>query len=417
MDVPRESAKRNRIIRRILFFLLTLAVLVGVTAALSRLEPASPTVEKATVWIDTVKRGDMNREVRGPGNLVPVDIRWIAPDTTGRVEKILVRPGTAVTQDTVIMELSNPELELSLEDAELQVKAAESQLASKKVELENQLLNLESSAAQVEANLAEARLRAKADAEMAKDGLISELQLQVSQVRADELAKLKAIEERRVNVQKQLSKTQLEVSQAQVEQARAAYALKAKQVEWLKVKAGFDGVLEQLLVEEGHQVAPSTNLAKVSDPTRLKAVLRIDQNEAREVRIGLTARVDLRSTVLNGHVTRIDPVVQEGTVNVDVRLDDPLPEGARPDQTLDGNILIEKLENIVYVGRSAFSKPQMTVSLFKLSSDGLGAERIRVRLGRSSVHLIEILDGLHEGDRVILTDMSDWDKFDKVRLR
>lgn len=417
MDVPRESAKKKRVIRRIIVVVFLAAIIWGVTVALSRLEPAAPTVDKATVWIDTVKRGDMNREVRGPGSLVPVDIRWIAPDTTGRVEKILVRPGTAVAKDTVIMELSNPELELGLEDAALQVKAAESQLASKKVELENQLLNLESAAAQVEANLAEARLRAKADAEMAKDGLISELQLQVSQVRADELAKLKTIEERRVSVQKNLSKTQLEVAQAQVEQAKAAYALKAKQVDWLKVKAGFDGVLEQLLVEEGHQVAPATNLAKVSDPTRLKAVLRVDQNQAREVRMNLTAKIDLRSAVLNGHVTRIDPVVQEGTVNVDVQLDDPLPDGARPDQTLDGNILIEKLENILYVGRPVFGQPNATVSLFKLKSDGLEAERVRVQMGRSSVNTIEILDGLKEGDRVVLTDMSDWDKFDKVRLR
>lgn len=417
MDIPRESVKRKRIIRRIVFIAVTLAVLGGVTAALSRLEPAAPTVEKATVWLDTVKRGNMNREVRGPGSLVPVDIRWIAPDTAGRVEKILIRPGTSVTKETVIMELSNAELELSLEDAELQVKSAESLLAAKKVELENQLLNLESSAAQVEANLAEARLKAKADAEMAKDGLISELQLQVSQVRAEELAKLKTIEERRVNVQKQLSQTQLEVAQAQVKQAKAALALKAKQVDWLKVKAGFNGVLEQLLVEEGHQVAPSTNLAKVSDPSRLKAVLRIDQNQAREVKIGLTAKIDLRSIILNGHVTRIDPVVQEGTVNVDIQLDDVLPEGARPDQTLDGNILIEKLENILYVGRPVFAQPNAAVSLFKLKTDGQEAERVRVQMGRSSVNTIEILEGLKEGDRVVLTDMSDWDKFDKVRLR
>ncbi len=417
MDVPRESAKRKRIVRRIAVSVILVVILGGVTVALSKLEPAAPLVERATVWIDTVKRGDMIREVRGPGSLVPVDIRWIAPDTMGRVEKILIRPGTSVSTDTVIMELSNAELELSLEDAELQVKSAESQMAAKKVELENQLLNLESSAAQVEANLAEAKLKSQADAELAKDGLISDLQLQVSKVRADELAKLKTIEERRVNVQKQLSKTQLEVGQAQVEQAQAAYALKAKQVEWLKVKAGFNGVLEQLLVEEGHQVAPTTNLAKVSDPTKLKAVLRIDQNQAREVKYGLSAKIDLRSTVLNGIVTRIDPVVQEGTVNVDIELQDPLPMGARPDQTLDGNILIERLTGVLSVGRPVFGQPNATVSLFKLNKNDQEAERVRVQMGRSSVNTIEILEGLVEGDRVILTDMSDWDKFDRVRLR
>ncbi|MBN2327063.1 MAG: HlyD family efflux transporter periplasmic adaptor subunit [Candidatus Omnitrophica bacterium] len=417
MDVPRESAKRNRIIRRTVFGILTLVVVGGVTAALSRLEPAAPAIDRDMVWIDSVKRGDMLREVRGPGSLVPVDIRWIAPDTNGRVEKILVRPGTPVTKDTLIMELSNPELELSLEDAQLQLKSAESQLTSKKVELENQLLNLESAAAQVEANLAEAKLKAKADEELAKDGLISELQLQLSQVRAEELAKLKVIEEKRVKVQKQLSQTQLEVAAAQVDQAKAYLALKEKQVESLNVHAGFEGVLEQMLVEEGHQVTSVTNLAKVSDPTKLKAVLRIDQNLAREVKIGLTAKIDLRSSVLNGHVTRIDPAVQEGTVDVDVFLDDPLPDGARPDQTLDGNILIEQLSDVLHVGRPVFGQSNASIQLFKVSADGMTANRIRVQIGRVSVNTVEIVDGLLEGDRVVLTDMSEWDEFDKVRLR
>ncbi|MEW6234490.1 MAG: HlyD family efflux transporter periplasmic adaptor subunit [Candidatus Omnitrophota bacterium] len=417
MDIPRESSRRKRIIRRTLAVVLTLIVIGGVTAALSRLEPAAPTVERSTVWIDAVKRGDMLREVRGPGSLVPTDIRWVAPETNGRVENILVRPGTFVTKETVIIELSNPELQLDLDDAQLKLQSEESRLAAKEVELENQLLNLESSSAQMEANLAEAKLKAKADEELAQNGLISDLQLQVSKVRAEELAKLKIIEEKRITVQRRLSKKELEVSQALVEQASAYLALKERQVQSLQVKAGFGGVLEQMLVEEGHQVTPSTNLAKVSDPTKLKAVLRIEQNQAREVKIGLPAKIDLRSSILKGHVIRIDPSVQEGTVNVDVALDDSLPAGARPDQTLDGYIEIEKMTNILYVGRPVFAQTNAAISVFKLDPERPEAQRTRVQLGRNSVNTVEILEGLKEGDRIILSDMKEYDKEDRVRLR
>ncbi|RJP29922.1 MAG: HlyD family efflux transporter periplasmic adaptor subunit [Candidatus Omnitrophota bacterium] len=417
MDIQRESVKKKRIIRRIVYITISVVMITIITAALSQLEPAAPVVDRATIWIGTVERNDMVRAVRGPGSLVPVDIRWIAPQTAGRVERILIRPGTFVNKDSVIIELSNPELELEAEDAKLKVKAAELQLASRKVELENQLLDLESSTARVEADLAEAKLRAQSDAELAKDGLISHLQLKVSQVRADELEKLKKIEEKRETFLSELAKTQLEVLQAQVEQSRALSALKQQQVESLQVTAGFAGVLEQLLVEEGHQVSSTTNLAKVSDPTKLKAVLRIDQNQAREVLINQAAEIDLRSSILKGHVTRIDPSVQEGTVNVDVMLDDPLSQGARPDQTLDGTIEIEKLKNILFVGRPVFGQSNAVISLFKLTPDQQMAERVRVTLGRTSVNTIEVIEGLEVGDRIILSDMNEWDEADTIRLR
>ncbi len=417
MDIPRPSSKKRKLIKRIIYIVISLMVIGGITVALSDLEPASPTVDRAILWVEQVKRGDMIREVRGPGSLVPIDIRWVAPETAGRVEKILVRPGTSVTKDTIILELSNPELELALEEAKLRVKSAESQLAAKKVELENTLLNLESAAARVDADLVEARLKSKSDTQLAKDGLISDLQLQVSLVRVKELEKLKEIEKRRVNIQSQFSQTQLDVLQAQIEQAQASLGLKERQIQSLMVIAGFDGVLEQLLVEEGHQVSSITNLAKVSDPSLLKAVLRIDQNQAREVKIGLSSKIDIRSTVLNGKVSRIDPSVREGTVEVDIILDDPLPDGARPDQTLDGNIQIEKLTNILYVGRPVFAQPNVTLGIFKLNEDGANANRVRVKLGRSSVNTVEVLDGLDEGDKIILSDMSEWDEVDRINLR
>lgn len=417
MDIQRPSSKGKRWLKRGLIVTCTLAGAIGVTVALSRLEPASPVVEKGTVWMDTVKRGDMLREVSGPGSLVPVDIRWIAPSTAGRVERILVRPGTGVTRDTVILELSNEELELQAEDAQLKIQSAELQYEAKKVELDNVLLDLQTSAARVDADLAEAQLRARSDEELAKDGLISALQLQVSKVRSEELAKLKEIEKKRLDVQRQYAKTQLDVLQAQVRQATALYELRKKQVDLLRVRAGFEGVLEQMLVEEGQQVTTSTNLAKVSDPRRLKAVARIDQNQAREVQLGQKARIDLRSAILSSHVVRIDPAVQEGTVNVDLEIDDPLPPGARPDLRLDGYIEIEKLANILIIGRPAFGQPGAVLSLFKLSGNGQEATRTPVKLGRFSVNKVEVLEGLREGDRVILSDMNEYAKNDRVRLR
>ena len=417
MDIPRESNKKRTIVRRTIYIVFSIVVICGITAWLSQLEQAAPSVERATVYIDEVKRGDMLREVRGPGTLVPIDIRWISPSTSGRVEKIPILPGTSVTEETVIVELSNPQVELDAQSAKLNIKSAESKYAAMKVQLENDLLNLETAAARVDANFAEAELKAKSETELAKDGLISELQLKVSTVRGEELEKLKAIEKRRVKVQREYAKTQLEVLQAEIEQAKALHALKKEQVDSLQVRAGFNGVLEQRLVEVGQQVAPSVNLAKVSDPTHLKAVLQIDQNQVREVIAGQPVRIDIRSSVLKGHVERIDPAVQQGTVEVDVALDDPLPNGARPDQRLDGTIEIEKLTGVLYTGRPYFGQPNSVISLFRLNAERDEATRIQVRLGQNSVSTVEIIQGLEEGDRVILTDMSDWDDTDRIRLR
>ncbi len=417
MDIPRESNRKRIIIRRTLQIVFSIAVIGAISAWLSQLEEAAPTVQRALVWAEEVKRGDMLREVRGPGSLAPIDIRWISPSTSGRVEKLPILPGTPVTPDTIIAELSNPQVELDAESAKLQVKSAESRYAAMKVQLENDLLNLETAAARVEADYAEAELRAQSETELAKDGLISELQLKVSTVRVEELKKLKAIEQKRLKVQRELAKTQLDVLQSEIEQAKALSGLREELVGALKVRAGFNGILEQRLVEVGQQVSASDNLAKVSDPTKLKAVLQIDQNQVREVIKGQLVRIDLRSSVLKGHVERIDPAVLEGTVNVDVTIDDPLPQGARPDQRLDGTIEIERLTNVLYTGRPYFAQQDSVISLFKLTDDSSGAIRIPVKLGRLSVGSVEIVEGLKEGDRIILNDMSDWDDSDRINLR
>ncbi|MCB9784333.1 MAG: HlyD family efflux transporter periplasmic adaptor subunit [Candidatus Omnitrophica bacterium] len=417
VDIPKEPSRGKNFIIRLLIAVVVLTVVVAAGIAYNRLEPAAPTIEKSSVFIDTVVRGDMVRKVRGSGRLVPIDIRWVTPATNGRVERTLLEPGATVDPDTILLELSNPELELAVEEANLNFKSSESELEAKKVEFDKELLDLETSAARIEADLAEAKLRAESDKELAKDGLISELQLEVSTVRAEELAKLREIEERRVGIQKQYSDNLQRVLAAQVDQASALYNLKQHQLDALKVRAGFKGVLEQLMVEEGQQVDVTTDLAKISDPDRLKAVVRIDQNQVREVSIGLPVEIDLRNSVLKGRVSRIDPSVQEGTVNVDVTLEDPLPPGARSDQTLSGEIEIETIPDSLYVGRPVYGQPGATVSLFKLNSEGVEATRVSVELGRGSAKTIEVVNGLAEGDRIILSDMNEWDKVDRVRLR
>lgn len=417
MDVPRTVSKTKKYVWRAIWSILLIGGITATTVALNKLEPAAPTVDKGTVWTDKVVRGDMVRMVRGTGTLVPMEIRFITPATNGRVEKILIEPGTTVTKDTIVMELSSPELELALQESKLELKTAESQYTAMKVQIENEILDLQTAAAKVEADYEEAKLRSKSDEELAKEGLIAELQLKVSKVRAEELAKMKQIESQRVKVKRDHAKTQLEVLQAKIDQSKAAMALKEEQVKALVVTAGTNGVLEQRLAEKGHQVTTSSILAKVSDPSKLKAVLRIDQNQAREVLAGQLASIDIRSKVLKGKVTRIDPAVQAGSVLVDVTLDEELPPGARPDLSLFGVIEIEKLENILYVGRPVFGDPNGTTRLFRMAEDGITAIRIPVKFGRASVNTIEVVSGLNEGDRVILNDLPEWDKVDKIRVK
>jgi HlyD family secretion protein len=416
MDIPRESAKRQRQIRRIIYSVLGLLAIASVTYGLSRLKPAAPSVDKGTVWIDTVKRGPMLLEVRGLGTLVPEEILLIPANIDGRVARRLLLPGTPVRADTIIMELTNPEQEQAALDAEWQMKAAEAAYKSTKAQLESAILDQKAKAAQVQSDFIEAQLNADKDAELAKRGLGSELNAKVTHAKAQAMATSNEIEKQRLAVSAASVQAQLDEQQAKVEQLRALYQLKKAQLASLQVRAGAEGVLQELSVEVGQRVAAGTPLAKVVQPTRLKAQLKIPETQAKDVQIGQSASIDTRNGVVPGHVVRVDPSVVEGTVTVDVKLDGPLPKGARPDLSVEGTIEIENLADVVYVGRPAFGQPNSTVGIFKLDTDGKGANRVQVKLGRASVNFVEILSGLQPADNVVLSDMSAWDAFNRIRL-
>lgn len=417
MDIQRKSAARNRRIRRFLYLVVSLAAIVLITMGVSRLKPAAPTVERATVWLDTVKRGAMLRQVRGLGTLVPEAVRWIPAITEGRVERISVKPGAVVKADTVLLELSNPELQQATLDAETQFKTAQAESTSLRVRLESQHLDQEASVAKVQADYNQAKLRADTDEQLYKQGLISDLNTKLSKVSAEELANRYRIEQKRLAIDSESVQAQLAAQQAKVEQLQALFKLKRSQVDALRVRAGTEGVLQQLPVEVGQRVTPGATLAKVAEPKRLKAELKIAETQAKDIQIGQVASVDTRNGVIAGRVARIDPAVQNGTVTVDVALEEALPKGARPDLSVEGTIELERLDDVLYVGRPVQGQERSTVGLFKLLNDSQEAVRVPVKMGRSSVSTIEILEGLQVGDQVILSDMSQWDAVDRVRLR
>jgi multidrug resistance efflux pump len=416
LDIQRPDLVRKRRLRRIL---VTIAVLLGVGAlsfGLSRLEPASPEVERATLVIDTVARGELLVDRRGLGTLVPEEILFIPANDEGRVERRLVLPGTPVTPETILIELSNPRVEQELFDAESQVKGAEAEYSSLKVKLETDRLDQEATAAQVESEYQQAKAQYEADAELHKSGLIDTLTLRKSQVSAEQLAIRTRLERERLAIRDQTVTAQLASQQQKIEQARALSRLKKLQVDRLKVRAGAAGVMQQLEVQVGQFVTPGTVLARVSDPRRLKAELKIPETQARDIQFGQKAEIDTRNGFIPGTVTRIDPAVIEGTVTVDVRLDAEPPLGARPDLSVDGKIEIDRIASALKVGRPVYAQADRTISLFKLDSTGQFAGRIPVKVGKVSVNEIEILEGLREGDQVILSDMSAQDAFDRIRL-
>jgi HlyD family secretion protein len=418
MDIPRKSAARKKRIRLIIYVAFGLVAVPLITWGLSRLKPAAPGVDAGTVWRDTVKRGPMDLQVRGLGTLVPEENsqQAVPAIVQGRVVRRLVLPGTIVKADTVIMELSNPEAEQAALDAEWQVKEAEAQYNSLKAQLDSQLLDQKATAATVKSDYLQAKLKAEKDSEMAQAGIGPEITAQLSQANAEALTTRKQIETDRVAVLSNSIAAQLAAQKAKVEQLRALYDLKRQQLDSLKVRAGINGVLEELPVEVGQQVAPGTMLAKVADPTKLQAELKIAETQAKDLQPLQPAEVDTHNGVIPGHVIRIDPAVLNGTRTVDVKLDGPLPPGAVPDLSVDGTIEIEHLDNVLYVGRPAFGQPQSTVSLFKVVNGGRDAVRVQVKLGRTSVNTVEILQGLSVGDEVVLSDMSRWDSFDRIRL-
>jgi HlyD family secretion protein len=419
MDIQRPaSVAQAKKRRQIMIGVVAVLVIGVVSVALARLRPAAPTVERATVWVDTVKRGPMVRQVRGLGTLVPVDEarRWVPASTQGRVERIVLRPGVQVTPDTVVLELSDPNVQQALNDAEQQLRQAEANFNSLKATLDAENLNQRSQAAIVAADYQNACTEREINEAMAKEGLVSQQILKQSVVRCTSLDTRNKIENDRLAVTEASGRSRLASAQAQIDQARSTYNLRRSQVDQLRVRAGMSGVLEQVPVEVGQQVQPGTNLVRVADPTRLKAELRIAETQARDLAIGQIAAVDTRNGIIPGKVIRIDPAAQNGTVTVDVALEGELPRGARPDLSVDGTIELERLENVLFVGRPAFGQEQSTVGLFKLDATG-EATRAQVQLGRSSVNTIEVLSGLQEGDQVVLSDMSAWDQFERIRLR
>ena len=416
MDIARPHIAKQKRRRRILFASGGVLALIVITVALSHLKPAVPSVDRSTVWVDTVKRGPMVREVRGLGALVPEEIRWIPANTEGRVEKIVVRPGTQVKADTVILELSSPELEQAAHDAESKLKAAEAEFTTLQAKLQRDLLDQESTTARVHSELQQARMESETNEQLKKNGLVAELQYKTAQVKAAELANRDAIEQKRLNFARDSIEPQLASKQAEVDQVKAAAQLKLDQVEALHVKAGMNGVLQQMPVDVGQRVKIGDNLARVADPTKLKAEIKIAETQAKDIQIGEKATIDTRNGVITGHVTRVDPAVEQGTVKVDAQIDGELPRGARPDLTIDGTIELERLDDVIYVGRPAFGQENNTVSIFKLVSGSSEAVRMPVKLGRSSVNSIEIVNGLQPGDQVILSDTSAWDAHERIRL-
>ena len=418
MDIARPEFKRQKRRRQIVLAGVGVVVLVALMTGVSRLKPAAPSVERGTVWTDTVKRGDMLRQVRGLGTLVPSQeaVRQIPAETEATVVRIRMLPGSLVKADTILLEMSNPQAEQAALDAQLQLKAAQAEYQSLRVRLQSDLMTQKAGAATVKADYSQAKLQSETDKALYDLGVISSLTYKASKSRSDELTTRNDLEDQRLVINQKAIDSQLAEQQARVEQMRALAQLKEKQLDELRVRAGIDGVLVDLPLQVGQHVSPGTMLAKVVQPNHLMAELKVAETQARDVQIGEPASVDTHNGVISGTVMRVDPAVQNGTVTVDVKLIGELPKGARPDLSVDGTIDLERLNNVLYVGRPAFGQDDSTISLFKLDPDGKGAVRVPVKVGRSSVNSIQVLEGLKDGDTVILSDMSRWDNTDRIRL-
>ncbi len=418
MDIQRKrSVIHSRRFRVIVISSFGIAAVSLGALGLSRLKPAALGVERAALVIDSVKRGPMVREVRGPGNLIAEDVRIIAAATAGRVERVLVHPGTPVIAGTVLVQLSNPELEQSAVDAEYQLRAAEADYKNLKVRLESDRMTQRAGAATVHAEYEEAKLQTDTDEALAKEGLVPQLSLKLSRVKTEELANRNTIEEQRLDITSRSASAQLDSQQARNSQLQAVLKLKREQVQNMRVLAGTTGVLQQMQVEEGQQVAPGTNLARVVEPQHLKAELKIAETQVKDVRLGQSAEIDTRNGLIPGHVSRIDPAALQGTVTVDVALDGQLPQSARPDLNIDGTIELERLSDVIFMGHPASGQEHSTVGIFKLETGGNAAVRVQVKLGRTSVSAVEVIEGLQPGDQVILSDTSQWDAYSRIQLK
>ena len=416
MDVQRTDRLQQKKRKRTLLIGVGLAAVLLVSFGLAQLEPAAPTVEGGALYFSIVERGEMLRQVRGPGTLVPESLQWITAATQGRVERILVLPGTVVDAETVLLELSSPELEQQIVDAESELKAVEADYVMLRAQLESQVLTQESVLAQVVSEHSQAKLQLEANERLMTEGLLPEIDFKRSQLATDQLATLEQIERERLEKARRSTEAQLQAGSSRLEQQRALMNLRRQQFASLQVRAGMEGVLQEVRVEEGQRVTAGSTLAQVAQPDRLKAELRVPETQAKDLRVGLSVSIDTRNGIVPGRLSRVDPAVREGSVTVDVALEGELPQGARPDLRVDGTIEIERLEDVLYVGRPAYGQANQTVSLFLVNSEEDEAQRVQVRLGRSSVSTVEVVEGLQEGDRVILSDTSKWDDFDRIRI-
>ena len=418
MDIKRPGkSKLKRRIRNGVVIFVGLVAVGGITVGLTKLKPASPTLDRSTAVIDTVKRGQMLLQVRGNGTLVPQLTRWIPAPAEGRLERVLVEPGVEVSTGTVIFELSNPQMEQQAIDADFQMKAAEADQENLRVRLESENMTQQSSIATIKAEYSQANMQLETDEVLGKQGLVPLILLKVARVRVQDLANRLKVEQQRLAISSRATKAQMNAQQARIQQLRALASLKQSQVDALKVRAGTNGVLQEVSVQVGQQVTPGFNMGRVADPASLKAELRIAETQIKDVKLGQLVEVDTRNGIIQARVSRIDPAAREGTFTVDAELIGPLPASARPDLSVDGTIELERLDNVLHVGRPAFGQGHQTVGMFKLSPDGQEATRTQVALGRNSVSTIEIISGLREGDQVILSDTSAWDNYNQIRIR
>jgi HlyD family secretion protein len=414
VDIPRTPPKRGR--KQLMYGGIALVAIVLTTLGLRGLKPAAPRVDRASVWIDSVQRGPLVIEVRGPGTLVPERIRWISAVTAGRVDKRLAEAGEEVMPETVLLELTNPDVQLEALESERQLTAARADQVNLRANLQSQRLNQEGTVAGARAAYLDAKRNADATESLAAKELISTMDASRAKDRVEELATRFKVEEERLRVMVDAADSQLALQQAQVDRLRAVTEFQRSRVRSMVVKAGAKGTLQELPLEVGQWAQSGATLARIVEPGRLKAVLRIPETQAKDVALGQPAAIDTRNGIVRGRVSRIDPAVQNGTVTVDVRLEGELPRGARPDLSVDGTIQVERLNNVLHLGRPAYGQPNSTVGLFKLVEGGAAAVRTGVRLGRTSVNTVEILGGLQPGDKVIISDMSRWDGFERVRV-
>lgn len=418
MDIKRPTkSKFKKRIRTISLIVVGVAAIGGITYGLTKLKPAAPTLDRSTAVIDKVKRGPMVREVRGIGTLVPQDVRFIPAPADGRVERIPLQAGVVVGYDTVIAELSNPQMEQEAMDAEFQVKAAQADEETLRTRLESESMTQQSTIAGINAEYSQAKLQLDTDEVLGKQGLVPDLTMKISRMKVQDLANRLKVEQQRLAVGSKSVKAQISAQQTRISQLKALSKLKREQATGLKVRAGTSGVLQEVSVKVGQQVTPGFNMARVADPNSLKAELKVPETTIKDVRIGQSVKVDTRNGIIDGQVQRIDPAAREGTFIVDVQLTGPIPASARPDLSVDGTIELERLVDVLYMGRPAFGQGQQTVGLFRLSPDGQEAVRVSVTLGRNSVSTIEIVNGLREGDQVILSDTSAMDSYDRIRVR